>query len=273
MPPGLNMDLIDDAKLYMIGAGIAHINMKDPVTGLYTGYRDMGNATQVEPTNSDERFKKNESRTRYRAEKANLLLKRNTEITLALDEWSADNLALYFQGTRSAQAAQLATPIVDEVVSTAAVLGRTYQLLKRGPISAYTLHNSVGAVLLVEGTDYVVTDVNVPTIRLLETAANVADGDGFKASYTPTAYTGSTGVQIDIGTVSQVEGAFMFIGDAVNGPRLLFDYWKCSFRPNGALSLVNNTNDNSPLSIIVSVQSDASGHPNNPIGRILQLPA
>jgi hypothetical protein len=273
MPPNLNLDLINDPRLYTIGAGIAEINQKDPVTGLLTGYHDVGNSSVVEPTNSDERFIKNESRTRYRSRVANLLLKRNMEITLNIDDWSGFAIGLWWQAKRTAQPAQLATPIVDEVVTTAAVLGDEYRLAKYGPITAYTLHNSVGAVLLVEGTDYVVTDFNVPTVRLLTTAVNVANGDGFKASYTPTAYTVSAGAQFDIGTIATVSGALRFIGDPPNGPRLLYDFWDCDFRPNGGLPLINTTNENTPISIIASVNQDLINHPTNPIGRILQLPA
>lgn len=270
----VNMDLVNDPRLYMIGAGIAHINVKDPDTGLFTGYRDMGNTPVIEPVNSDERFKKNESRTRYRAEVANILLKRNTEITINIDEWSADNLALFFQGTRSAQAAQVATPVVDESVTTAAVLGRTYRLAKYGPISAVTVKGGVaGATTLALNLDYEITDTNVPTIRLLPGAPTAANGDIIKASYTPTAYAGSAGVQINIGTVNTVTGALQIVTDPVNGPRLLFDYWLCSFRPNGGSALITSGNENTPLSVIASVQSDVTNHPTNPIGRILQLPA
>lgn len=273
MPPNLNMDLINDPRLYAIGAGILHINLKDPVTGLWTGYRDMGNATVIEPSNNDERFQKNESRTRYRARVANLLLRRNTDINFSLDEWSADNLALYFQGTRSAQAAQLGTAVTGEVITTAAILGRSYRLAKYGPISAVTITNTTTSTPLVLNTDYVISDTNVPIIRILLTATNVAPGDAISAAYTPTAYSGSAGVQIDIGTINVTQGALQFVGDAVNGPRLLFDYWLADFRPNGALPLITSGNENTPIGITASVNSDVTNHPSNPIGRILQLPA
>jgi len=272
MPP-LNMDLINDPRLYMIGAGIAEINLQDPDTGLFTGYHDMGNATTFEPTNSDDRFKKYESRTRYRALAADLLLRRNTDINIQFDEWSGTALSIYYQARRSAQSAQLATPVVDESVSTAVLLGSSYRLVKYGPISAYTLHNSTGPVLLVEGTDYVVDDVNVPIVRILPTAVNIANGDTLLASYTPTAYAGSAGAQFDIGTIPTVLGALRFIGDPPNGPRLLYDYWLCTFKPTGGVALINTSNENTPVPITASIMTDITNHPSNPIGRILQLPA
>lgn len=273
MPP-LNMDLINDPKLYMIGAGILQMNIQDPTTGLFTGYHDMGNATVFEPTNSDDRFKKFESRTRYRSQVADLLLRRNTDVNISLDEWSGTGLTTYFQGKRSAQASQTATPIVDEVVSTAVVLGDSYRTALYGPVSGVSAKGGpTGTVALTEGVDFVIDDVNVPMIRLLPTAVSISTGDELKVSYTPTAYATSSGIQIDIGQVSTVIAALRFIGDPANGPRLLFDYWNCSVRPNGGLPLLNTTNENTPLQLIASINSDVVNHPSNPIGRILQLPA
>jgi len=271
MPP-LNMDLVNDPKLYMIGAGILEINKKDPATGLFTGFRDMGNATVVSPTNADERFKKKESRTRYRSVVANILLNRETNIDVDLDEWSATALTLFTQGTRSAQTAQAGTPVTGEVLTTAAVLGSTYLTAKVGPISAVTVTNAYGPVTLDEGVDYVITDPNVGAIRILDTAPNVAEGDELEIDYTPTAYASGAGVEIAIGTESIVEGAARFIGDPPNGPRLLWDWPLLEIAPRGALPLITTANENTPIPLTILVKSDIANHPTYPIGRILQLP-
>jgi hypothetical protein len=272
MPP-LNMDLVNDPRLYNIGAGILEIDVKDPVTGLFTGYRDMGNATVVTPTNADERFKKKESRTRFRTTVANLLLSRETNIDVSLDEWSATALRIFFQGTRSAQAAQVATPVVAETLTTAAVLGSSYLTAKVGPITAVTLNNVTTSTPLVLGTDYEISDANVGAVRILDTAANVAAGDEVSISYTPTAYASGAGIEIAIGTVSIVEAAARFIGDPPNGPRLLFDWPLVEIVPNGGLPLITTSNENTPIPLTITVKSDVTNHPTYPIGRILQLPA
>src|SRR4051812_15217539 len=54
----LNMDGIADPRLFSIGAGILEINLKDPNTSVFNGYRDMGEVSVVTPSSSDERFKK-----------------------------------------------------------------------------------------------------------------------------------------------------------------------------------------------------------------------
>jgi hypothetical protein len=270
MPP-LNMDLVNSPSLYMIGAGILEINQKDPDTGLFTGYRDVGNATVVSPTNADERFKKKESRTRFRAVVANILLNRETNIDVDLDEWSATALTLFLQGTRSAQTAQTATPVTGEVLTTAAVLGSTYLTAKVGPISAVSIVK--GSITLDEGTDYVVTDTNTGAIRILDDAPNVTDGDELEIDYTPTAYASGAGVEIAIGTQSIIEGAARFIGDPPNGPRLLWDWPLVEIAPRGALPLITTGNENTPIPLNILVKSDVANHPTYPIGRILQLPA
>jgi hypothetical protein len=272
MPP-VDMTLINDSRLYMIGAGIVEINQKDPVTGLLTGYRDAGNASVVQPTNSDERFQKYESRTRFRALVADLLLRRNTSIEFSFDEWSSFLLGIWAQATVADLSSQAATPIVDEVVSSAVVPGDSYLLAKRGPISAVTVKGGVaGSTTMTLGTDYVIDDPNVGVIRTLA-SGTFALGDILKVSYTPTAYASTTGKHFDIGTISTVDAAIRFIGDPPNGPRLMWDWWVCSIRPNGALPLVTTANENTPLNMIATVKTDYANHPTNPIGQITELPA
>src|SRR5689334_18135925 len=103
----VDMTAINDPRLYMIGSGIVEINQKDPVTGLFTGYRDSGNASVVKPTNSDERFQKFESRTRFRALVADKLLRRNTTIEFSFDEWSSFLLGLFLQSVVTDEGAQV----------------------------------------------------------------------------------------------------------------------------------------------------------------------
>lgn len=271
MPP-TNLDNIFDPRLYMIGAGVIELNLNDPVTGLPTGYFDIGNANAFEPTNSDERFKIFESRTRYRAVDADLLIRRNTEIGFNILKWTRKAIALYFQSTPAQGSALAGTAIVDEVVTTAVVLGSTYRLAHPGPITAVTAKNDAGPTTLDVGIDYEITDPNVPTIHVLPGAVKIAAGDTMTVSYTPTAY--ASGITTwPIGSVSMVEGAIRFIGDPPFGPRLQFDYWKCSFKPNGGAPLINTSNEPTPLQIIASVNSDAIGHPGSPIGLITELPA
>lgn len=272
MPP-LNMNLINDSRLYNIGAGILEINLKDPNSGLFTGYRDVGNATVVTPQNADERFKKKESRTRYRSVVANLLLSRETNIEVSADEWSAFLLRIYFQGTETQQVAQVATPVSGEVLTTAAVLGSSYMTAKVGPITAVSIVNTYGSITLEEGTDYVVSDPNVGVIRILDDAPNVNAGDELEIDYTPTAYASGPGIEIAIGTVSVVEAAARFIGDPPNGPRLLFDWPLVEITPNGGLPLITTGNENTPIPLTITVKSDVANHPTYPIGRIIQLPA
>lgn len=268
--PAMDMNTVNDPRLYYIGAGIVYLNLFDPETGLPTGYFDAGNATVVRPTNNDERFLKNESRTRYRARVVNLLLRRNIDIQFDFDEWSSRLVSAWWQGTPDVGTTQAATPIVDEEVTTAVMLGASYVLAARGPITGYSFQEAYGPTALVEGVDYVIDDINVPVVRILPDAVNIADGDTLEASYTPTAYTG-TPFNLAIGTVSQIEAAVMFVGDPPNGPRLRYNWWKGILVPNGSLDLIQTGNENAPLSFTFSVSSDTTGHPDSPLGFIDQL--
>lgn len=272
MPP-LNMDQVNSPSLYMIGAGILEINKKDPDTGLFTGFRDMGNATLVTPTNADERFKKKESRTRYRSTVVNLLLSRETNIDVDLDEWSRSALELFTQGTNTAQTAQTATPVVGETLTDAAVLGSSYRTAKVGPISAVSVVNTYGSVTLTEDVDYEITDPNVGVIRILDSSPNVLTGDELEVSYTPTAYASGAGIEIAIGTVNVIEAAARFIGDPPNGPRLLWDWPLVEITPRGGLPLITTANENTPIPLSITVKSDVVNYPTYPLGRIIQLPA
>jgi hypothetical protein len=253
-----------DARLLMLGAGVFLINEFD-TNGALTYWRHMGNVTSGELTQAVTKLTKRESMTRARNVYLDLQKDQTFTLALSLDEWSVNNVGLYLRGTSAATAAQAATPVTGEVVTTTAVLGASYFLAKYGAVSAVTLNNTTTTTPLVLGTDYTI-DLETGRITILSTATNVAAGDDISADYTPTAYASGL-TQIKAGQRSTPRGQIRFIGDPQNGPRMVVDFWKTSISANANAQLISppDATDTSQLALVATVEADLTNHADSPL--------
>jgi hypothetical protein len=182
------------------------------------------------------------------------------------DEFTPANLALAMMGKVTQSAAQVATPVTGETLTTSAIKGGFYKTAKLGPITAVTVNQS--GTPLVAGVDYTVHNPEVGIIHILPTSATVTNGSTLTVSYTPTAY--AAGLQVVAGGTDMViEGAVMFVPDPTTGPKLLLEVWDVSVTPEGALGLISE--DFAQLSLTMAIQADAMNHPNEPLYRITYL--
>jgi hypothetical protein len=250
------------SRLLMLGAGKFLINEWDN-TGAPTYYRAMGNIGSGELSQTQTRLVVRESMTRNRDVYLDLPKDQTFQLRLALDEWSTRNVGLYLKGTVTQTPAQVATPIVDEAVTTDATLGAVYFPAKFGPFTAFSA--KTGSTVLTLGTDYTV-DLETGLITLLTTAVDISDGDPLSVSYTPTAY--PTGVtQVKAGRRDTLRASIMFIGDPQNGPRYKYIFHKCTVAPDANMALISppDATTTAPLTLVASVESDLVNHPDSPL--------
>ena len=62
------------ADNYVLGKGVVYFNMKDPITGLYTGERDLGNAPAFSLNVSTEKLEHYSSRGGLKAKDKQVIL-------------------------------------------------------------------------------------------------------------------------------------------------------------------------------------------------------
>lgn len=233
------------------------------------GYRDLGNVETFEITTEDDVVEKYSSMSRSAGLLKRVTRRRTVTLRASGNEFNADNLALALMGT-TGESTQLATPVVDEVLTLTVALGGYYKLAKLGPYTGVTLKKAP-ATALVLGTDWEWINTTLGIIRILPTSVTVVAGDDILASYTPTAYTAGTAPKtVAGGTESRIEGKILFIGDPSAGPKVMVEVWKVSSSPDGAIGLISE--DFAAFGLQMAVQDDTTLHPTEPLFRVTYSP-
>lgn len=254
-----------DSGNLLLGKGKVYFNRK--VGAALTGYRHLGNVERFELTTNDDVLEKFSSMSAPAPLYKSVTRRRNVSLNLTLDEFDPENVALVLMGT-VALSTQAATPIVDEIMSTSSLLGRTYRTAKLGPITAVTVEKSP-ATALTAGVDYVIDDANLGLIRIISNTI-LTDGSTILVTYTPTAYTAGTSIKtIEGGVQTLIEGAVLFVPDPTLGPKQMVEVWSVSSRPDGALGLISD--EFAQAGLVMAVQDDSVNHPTSPLYRVTLL--
>lgn len=237
------------------------------VNGVLQGHRHLGNVETFELTTADDVLEKYSSMQAAAALYKRVTRRRDITLRVTADEFTPENLSLMMMGEAQQSAAQAGTAVTGETLTTNALKGGYYKFAKMGPHTGISLNK--GAAVLVLGTDYVIKDSVVGVVQLLPGSTTVLAGDTITASYTPTAYAqGLTRVLGGNSTI--VEGSVLFLPDPTTGPKMLVEVWSVSVTPDGAVGLISD--EFAQMSLNMAVQSDAVGHPDNPLYRVTYLP-
>lgn len=233
-------------------------------------WRDLGNVEKIDIQTTDTLKDLYESMDPTSGLYARALTRRVIEASLTFDELTPPNLALLLMGSTS-YLTQVGTAITGEDLTTDVVLGAIYQTAKRGPITSVTLEQSPSTALVL-GTDYSIYDATFGLIEILPTSVTVTPGSTITISYTPTAYTGATGVSPSViagGSQGKIEIALKFIGNPVTGPQLILDIWKAYVQPGAAVQLLGDEFGTGALKL--QAEYMASAHPTAPYYQILDM--
>jgi hypothetical protein len=250
--------------LLYIGKGVLYLT--DHASGLSW---HVGNATRVEINTSDEVVDKYSSMEASAPIYARRLQRRTVTIGITLDEYDKNNIAAALMGEHE-PIDQPVTPVVDQVVGTAAIGGQ-YR------VPAYNLEGvavtlDAGGTPMVLTTDYEWVNKDIGLFRLLEPSSVWDPGDELTASYTPTAFA-STLIRGGVTPVKQY-GA-LFIGDPSAGPPLLVEVFNCTLAPTAPFQLISE--DYAPIELEGAIQSDAAGQyggsEDSPLYNVIGLPA
>jgi hypothetical protein len=254
----------DPQNLY-VGKGQCLFNRFDPVTGLPTVYKHLGNIDSMDITTADTKIQKYSAMSAASPLLEEVTTRRIVTLTLKGSEFHPDNMALVTLGKVNTLT-QASTAVVAEPVSATTVPGMYFVTQKLGPITAVTV--TFGSTPGVAGVDYVIVDAAVGMIHILPTT--ILTG-AITVGYTPTAYTGPTGLSVVAGgTEGKIQGALKFIGDPTAGPKQIVDVWRVNVSPNGAIGLIS---DNfADLSLTMTVQDDSANHPASPLYQSLYMP-
>ena len=187
--------------------------------------------------------------------------------TTAIRNIDSSSLSMFFAAT--VETDTQAQVVAETEDFTSVKLGKWYQLGSdttlvptppeygyRGVSSVSIVEDPGGAaVALVLDTDYEI-DVEEGMFRLLSTAANVAEGDTIRVTYTVDA---STTEVVKTGANASNEFALKFVGDNTKGENRTVFMPKCDLGPNGEFALKSrDTFQETPLQFRILNPSDGS---------------
>lgn len=250
-----------DGSNLLLGRGKWYFDRK--VSGAYTGYLFLGNADSAE-LNAEAQKTEKYSSTRAAASKlASTVTQQNFTLSINLNEYSPENLALALFGTTGA-VSQTGATVTNEALTGGinAKKGRLYRTAFRN-ISSVAVKQ--GVTTLVAGTDYEIQDEKTGLIYLLPTSATITEASPLTIDY---AYATINLTKVSAGVVGSIQGCLLFVGDPAAGPAYDVEFWIADISPNGAIALI--TDDYGSIPLTVEILEDANGHPNDPLYRMVK---
>lgn len=250
-----------DGELLLIGRGKCYFNRRNS-DGTYDGERFMGNVVTLEIGTTDD------IRERFSSAEASApLLKRVNvrrvqEMTLTLDHFEKENLALALMGDNAEYTQAVATNA--EVTFENVVEDRYYKLPHRNLTAIDSVE--VGVTTMTLNVDYQV-DLVQGRVYIIP-GAGINAGDDVVVTYDAPAITAGSGLPtVRSGVSNTVEGSFRFVGDPATGPTWDLEVWSISFNPDGVLGFIQD--DFAEFSIKGAVQADSTNHPTEPFFRAI----
>jgi len=224
-----------------VGAGSVYFDRFD-ANGLSTGLRHMGNADTMELTNTADKKEKKNAMDGTKATYAEVTVGTASEISIALSEFTKENLALSLMGNVSALVQAANAAVADQPVGPVAVnvmLDVWYDLGVLNPIVT-TIKQGAAAL---NAAAYEV-NAEAGMFRLLSSYV----GAGKATAATAITWSGSIpAIDAEDGrhviqglTDGNIKGRLRYISadNQSSGPRLMVDVWVVGLNPDGALSLI-----------------------------------
>jgi hypothetical protein len=218
---------------YMLGAGEVLFDRFD-AAGLSTGYRHLGNATAFGGATSVEKLPHKSSMSGARTTDKEVVIGSEHELTIVLEEFDPENLALALLGEVSTFSQDAGNITAGEINGGLALnFDRWYSLGKRD-VSSVVIDQ--GGALTVDD-DYVL-NAELGLVKILSTGAGAEavttwDGDcGAISSDLVTAL-----------SVSKIEGRLKYFSasDQASGPRYEIDVHKVNLSPEGEVPFIGET--------------------------------
>lgn len=247
-----------DGSKILLGRGKIYFDRL--VSGAATGRRFLGECSQLEITPSVEKTEIYDHTKAAATKLASNVTRQTHKIAITMQEYDPENVALALMGTTAA-VTQTTGSVTDESLTASVKKGRIYQTANRG-ISAVTVKKAPSTSLVL-GTDYEIEDATLGLIRILPGSSTLSDGDAVTVSYTKATLNLT---KVSAGSVGQILGALVFVGDPTNGPAYDAEIWRVDLSPSGALALISD--EYASMALEGEILNDAANHPSDPLYRM-----
>lgn len=211
--------------------GNFYSSIRNATTGKPGKMTWLGNASVATMALETDKSDKNESFSGSRLLYGSLQRSKSARLSITLDEWLPENLALGLYGT---QVDVTGASIVAEALPAGLVAGDMVAVDK-GFISAVTVKDSTGVPLvLVAGTDYSVVSAGRGIIKIIDPTGFVQP---FTVDYT---YANAKSLAM-FSTVTPPERYVIFDGvNTITGEKVLMDLFRMQFDPVTDFGLIND---------------------------------
>lgn len=249
------MALVHEEQKYTIPRGRAYFDPED-ANGALTGEIAFGNCPELTVTISTEKAEHFSSMTGLREKDASVVVQVDRTGTLACDNMTGANFALWMSGTRTV-VSQVATPVTGELRSV--LPGRFYQVgataanpLGVRNVTAITVKNEDGTTTYDAGDDYNI-DLETGRVQIVEGGAITASIVQF--GYTPVA---STFERVKTGSATEIRGALRIVSDNATGGDRDFYMPRITLTPDGDLPIIAEGTDYVSISFGLEVLKPAN---------------
>lgn len=255
---------------YTLGGGSLFVAELDPATGLETdaGYRNVGNVVEFSTNINIEELLHRSTEFGIRVTDKRLVVQRDLNIAFQLDENSAQNLALFLQGSVSSEVNPAVAGFGPVQLSAAVELGRWYDIRNASGVRArdieaanVTAEEVSGPTVLVLGTDYEL-DLKHGRIFLLSTAVNIAQGEALQVTLAADAGAAPSVDKVEAFTESAKQYVVKFIqNDGCGDEDREFQFHSVSLSPDGDAALIGEDFQTLGYTGLATAESVATGSP------------
>jgi hypothetical protein len=257
--PGLQYP---NPNIPLIGKGSVFVDIWDPVTGLKTGYRHLGNVPTFEIEDKVDKAILYSSMNKTVAKIATAAKKRDLTVSLKGNDFSMDHMEIVTMCSGKSSLAVTAgavtgTPLIS-AAQTAVCKGRFFRTQDMNLDSTIPIVVKQGATTFTNVTDYVVLDWEMGIV-FIPTTSSIASGAAITADYTKLA---KTYTQIAAATRPFLPCSILFDPDPVDGQKMGCEVWKANLSANGKLGLISDDYNNWELE--ADILDDSANHPTAP---------
>lgn len=244
---------------YFKGGAKVYFDLEDS-NGALTGQRFLGSVKTIGSQLQETKIEAKDYTLPTPSVVKSVASDRKLEISLELQEFQLENLALGHAGELVA-ANQSSGSVTDQAIN-GIKLNRWYPVgaydittvsAKKGPSTAVAL-----------GVDYEL-DAKFGLIYI-KSGGLFADGDNLLVSYTKAA---KTMKKLQIGTKTVLEGRIVLRSNPLSGPRLEGTYWRAQLSPDGEMPWISE--DFGTFKLKATVLADSEGHAGNEFGEIIEI--
>jgi len=243
-----------DPNNILLGSGKVYVDRYTAAGAPSGNERFLGNCTEFSITPSVEEIEKKSSTDSARRLLRSDVTGTSLEVSITLDEFTTDNVALALFGEVGTYT-QTGAAVTNE--AHASVKQGSYVRLAFRGISAVNVTGPSGSPTYVLNTDY---EIDAVEGRIyIVPGGGIADAANIEVDYTYETQSKST---VKGGAISSIRALIRFVSNNPNSPESSAFIWRASIKGSGAVGFLSD--NYASFQVTGKLEADSVNHPNDP---------